>query len=273
MMTYEQFRTKKRRLKKIKRLSVVVICLALVVAVLWLAIGGLVHLVKAAFATKPEQPKGESVTLEQLDTPTPTATPVPIEGLNRRDPKEGHRLVLEVKASYESVTDVNVRANPWKTAGLVDKINVGDKFDISCVYTDPDNRDFYGFYGAELNVGGKVVWIYKQYCDIHEETEPWAVHTIEAEYSKKYGRSKVTIRSTDGNADANVRSEPRESENSSYGRIRVNATFVASTVYVTSDKQWYGFPAAALNDYVLNVNMDPDGIVWIYSPYCIIDLQ
>ena len=273
MMTYEQFHAKKRRLKKIKRLSLAAIVFALVVVVLWLTIGGLIHLVKATFATKPEQPKGEPVTLEHLDTPTPTATPVPIEGLNRRDPKENHHLVLEIKSSYEKIPEAYVRSNPWKKAAQIGAIALGSKFDISCYYTDPENRGYYGFYGAELGISGGIVWVYSSYCDVDDVIDPWAVHTIEAEYFKKYGRSRVTICSTDGNADANVRSEPRESENSSYGRIRVNATFVAGTVYVTNDKQWYGFPAAALDDYVPNMNMDPDGIVWIYSPYCIIDPQ
>lgn len=271
MMTYEQFRTKKRRLKKIKRLSVVVICLALFVAVLWLAIGGLVHLVKAAFATKPEQPKGESVTLEQLDTPTPTATPVPIEGLNRRDPKPNHRLILVIESSYEDIPEAYVRANPWKKAAKIGAISVGEKFEISCVYTDPDNRGYYGFYGSELGIGGGIVWIYTLYCDVDDVIEPWAVHTIEPEFSKKYDRSRVTIKSSDGNADANVRSEPWESDYSSYGRIRVNATFTADVVYVTSDKQWYGFPSASLYKEIDNVERDPDEIIWIYAAYCIID--
>jgi hypothetical protein len=104
--------------------------------------------------------------------------------------------------------------------------------------------------------------------------EPWAATLpYDYGYTKKYGKSKITIRSKDGNSDANVRSIPWEDGDSSYGRISVNTTFTAGTVYVSGDQQWYGFPAASLGHEINTVLRDPDGIIWIYANYCVINPQ
>ncbi len=275
MMTKEQFlkrKARRRRRKMIMRLSLVVAGLVLAVALLWFAVRGIVKLVKSAFVSSEAQ--GETMTPDQFDTPTPTPTYVPVQGLVRRDPKDNHRLVLRIKSDYEDNETVNVRSNPSQKSSKVDTLKVGDKFDISCSYEDPDHKGYLGFYGSELNVPGNIVWVYSLYCDVDDVMEPWAATLpYDYGYTKKYGKSKVTIRSKDGNADANVRSIPWEDGDSSYGRISVNTTFTAGTVYVSGDQQWYGFPAVALGHEIQTVLHDPDGIIWIYANYCIIDPQ
>ncbi len=269
MMTYEQFKARKRLKKKIKRATLLAICLAFFVIFI---IKGAVKLVSAIAKRSDSAPTGIVMTPDEFDTPTPTPTLAPIEGLIRRDPKPDHKLVLRIKSDYEKNETVRVRSGPSTNSAELGKIAVGDEIVISCSYKDPENKGFTGFQGSDLGYGRQIVWISSQYLDLMDVAEPWAA-VLPYDYgcSQKYGKSRVTIRSRDGNADANVRSIPWEAENSSYGRVLVNTTFVADTVYVSGDQQWFGFPAASLNNELDNVLMDPDGIVWIYQGYCTID--
>lgn len=272
MMTYEQFKARKQLKRRIKRAVVLALCLALFVVFIIFIIKGAAKLVSAIAKRSDSVPTGVVMTPDEFGTPTPTPTPVSIDGLVRRDPKDNHELVLRIKSDYENNKTVNVRANPSQKSAQLGTLNVGDEIQISCSFSDPENKGYTGFLGAELGFGRQVVWVYNLYVDLSDIIEPWAVTLpYDYGYSQKYGKSRVTIRSKDGNADANVRSIPWEAENSSYGRVLVNTTFVADKVYVSGDQQWFGFPAASLNNELDNVLMDPDGIVWIYQAYCTID--
>jgi hypothetical protein len=104
----------------IMRLSLVIVSLVLAVTLLWFAVRGIVKLVKSAFVSSEAQ--GETITPDQFDTPTPTPTYVPVEGLVRRDPKDNHRLVLRIKSDYENNETVNVRSNPSQKSSKVDTL-------------------------------------------------------------------------------------------------------------------------------------------------------
>ena len=274
MMTEKQFNERKRRRKKLRKLIRITLRLTALVAVIAVVVTLAVLLVKTAVRamTKSDGPKGKVVAEKDFATPTPTPTVVPVEGLIRRDPKNDHYLVLKIKSDYENNKEVNVRSNPDQKSALLGKLKVGDEIHVSCSFSDPERKGYTGFLGSELGFGRHIVWVYNLYVDVNDVVEPWAVTLpYDYGYSQKYGKSRVTIRSRDGNSDANVRSIPWEEENSSYGRILVNTTFVADKVYVSGDQQWFGFPAASLTEELEKVLMDPDGIVWIYQAYCTID--
>lgn len=279
-MTREQYRKRKRFIRRLVRdvkfvsAWAILIALSLAVIVAGCVAGKMLYkwLVGSGSASG-----GEEITVEPIETPTPTPTQAPIEGLERRDPKEDHYLVLKIGSSYEAdVKEVNVRTRPWKGSGLVTTIAVGETFEISCYYRDPDNSGFIGLNAGELGVPGSIVWVSKQYCKVSECLYPWAAHTYDYTYHKKYDQAKVTVRNLDGDTDPNVRSEPWESENSAYGRVYSGTVIRVTEVYVSDDQQWYGFPAGAFKDAVSffdSIRKDPDQIVWIYQKYCVIDPQ
>ena len=262
----------RRKIRRRRALAWTILIVALAISVLFSVIA--INAIIKSF-TRDRDENEPVITEAPIETPTPTPTSIPIDGLVRRDPKEDHYLVLKITASYEkSVTEVNVRRGPKKESGLVTTVNVGDTFNISCYYTDPDNSNFIGLNAGEIGVPGSVVWISKQYCKVSEIIQPWAVNSGDHPYHQKYGQAKVTIRNLDGDTDPNLRSEPWESEGSAYGRIASGTVIKVSSVQVSDDQQWYGFPAGAFADEVSfydAVRKDPDGLVWVYQAYCVIN--
>ena len=269
-LSREEYRRRKNRRRRALAWTILIIALAISVLFSVIAINAIIK----SF-TRDRDENEPVITEAPIETPTPTPTSIPIDGLVRRDPKEDHYLVLKITASYEkSVTEVNVRRGPKKESGLVTTVNVGDTFNISCYYTDPDNSNFIGLNAGESGVPGQVVWISKQYCKVSEIIQPWAVNSGDHPYHQKYGQAKVTIRNLDGDTDPNLRSEPWESEGSAYGRIASGTVIKVSSVQVSDDQQWYGFPAGAFADEVSfydAVRKDPDGLVWVYQAYCVIN--
>ena len=262
----------RRKIRRRRALAWTILIVALAISVLFSVIA--INAIIKSF-TRDRDENEPVITEAPIETPTPTPTSIPIDGLVRRDPKEDHYLVLKITASYEkSVTEVNVRRGPKKESGLVTTVNVGDTFNISCYYTDPDNSNFIGLNAGEIGVPGSVVWISKQYCKVSEIIQPWAVNSGDHPYHQKYGQAKVTIRNLNGDTDPNLRSEPWESEGSAYGRVASGTVIKVSSVQVSDDQQWYGFPAGAFADEVSfydAVRKDPDGLVWVYQAYCVIN--
>ena len=271
--SYKEYHERRCRRRKrnlfIRRLIFVMVCLALLAAVIWLLIW--IGKALASALTRDPKPTGTPVDPAVFDTPTPTPTLVPVEGLVQIGPKDNHSLKVTFRILYEKNIDVvNVRRQPDAGSTLLAKIPKDTSFQISCYYKDPTHTGFYGFNASEIGVAGGIVWVSGQYCHFDNIIDPWAVHTMEFKYSKKYGKSRVTLdASMDSSKGPNVRSEPWESDGSSYGRAANGTVITAELVYVSEDQQWWGFPAAAFAGTVLydSIQRDPDGIVWVYQAY------
>ncbi len=202
--------------------------------------------------------------------------PLVISERNRE--KEDFYYEVEIISNEPGVKSVNVRHDPWIDQNIGTKVKVGTKFIVLATFTAEGYESYVGFLSSELasidadcSVGG-YMWISKQYLSIRTRKYAWAVHTRDYGYKEKYGRSHVTVRDA-GEGNPNVRCEPsQESVDSSYGRILNNTTFDASKVYVSDDKQWFGFPSDSFSGFLAeDISKDPDGVVWIYQRYVVID--
>ena len=266
-LTQRQFIRRRRPIRRLKRDAAVAFLVLLFVVSSFILIK-MIGLVASLFKSKPKTAEAIVMT-----TATPSPTPIQRENLTILTPGEGKYYVLTFSAPYEKdVKNINIRSNPSTESRLLATIPTGSEFHVSAVYKDPSNSGFTGVIASEIGVYAPdgIAWVSSQYVDKVTHKYPWAVSTRDFSYTEKYGKSKVKV-NTGINKDANLRSEPWESKDSSYGRVPNGTVVTASKVLVSSDQQWYGFPAEAFVSYFGDVRNDPDGIVWIYQAYCTIN--
>ena len=271
-LTKRRFRRRRRLIRRLKRDAAVAFLVVLFVVSSFILIK-MIGLIASLFKGKPKTAKTYVEEAIVMTTATPSPTPIQRENLTILTPGEGKYYVLTFSAPYEKdVEQINIRSNPSAESQLLATIPTGSEFNVSAVYKDPSNSGFTGVIASEIGVYAPdgIAWVSSQYVDKVTHKYPWAVSTRDFSYTEKYGKSKVKV-NTGISKDANLRSEPWESKDSSYGRVPNGTVVTASKVLVSSDQQWYGFPAEAFFSYFGDVRNDPDGIVWIYQAYCTIN--
>lgn len=269
MMTKKEFYARKaqrealRRRRKKRRILVVSAGALLTLVVLVLVI--------AVVKSSAKDDDGKKVPSKNVANAAPTSVPSYDNDITiEHDTDEDEYLLVTITRNRENITKVNVRSQPWIDGddNIVTQLVVGQTFKLKTTYVVEKYGKFVGFKGSDIGCDHlEYVWISRQYVDVDEHTEPWAVNSYDFKYHEKYA---VPMNLTVGRS--NVRSEPYTgNEDSVYGMF-VQVTQRVSKVFVSDDQQFFGFYADDFADRGIYKDCvkDPDGLVWIYWENCVL---